>query len=201
MTLRDRAVAGGSLQPSASAVEQVVSPGLFRALGVTLLAGREFGAQDQPGSPLVAIVSEGLLARRLWAKADAIGRVLEFDGRSHEVVGIVGDIRGSDGTARGGSLDREPQPVLYLSSAQFPQSAIALVIRTDATVQTTLPAIRAVVREIESTLAIPDLWLSKTRFGVTPGEAAGLRSGLHSRMASAPATREVHDQFAVCGLP
>ena len=70
---------------------------------------------------------------------------------------MVGDIRGSDGTARGGSLDREPQPVLYLSSAQFPQSTVGLVIRTDATVQTTLPAIRAAVREIESTLAIPDL--------------------------------------------
>jgi putative ABC transport system permease protein len=156
VTLRERAVAGGALAPSASAVEQVVSPRLFRALGVRLLAGREFGAQDQPGSRLVAIVSEGL-ARRLWAKADAIGRVLEFDGRSHEVVGMVGDIRGSDGTARGGSLDREPQPVLYLSSAQFPQGTFALIIRTDATVQTTLPAIRAVVREIEPTLAISDL--------------------------------------------
>jgi predicted permease len=159
-------VAGGSLRPPAPAVEQVVSPGLFRALGVRLLAGREFGAQDQPGSPLVAIVSEGL-ARRLWASADATGRVLEFDGRSHEVVGIVGDIRGSDGTARGGSLDREPQPVLYLSSAQFPQSTITLVIRTDATVQATLPAIRAAVREIEPTLAIPDLrpmddWIAET---------------------------------------
>jgi putative ABC transport system permease protein len=166
VTLRDRAVAGGSLRPPAPAVEQVVSPGLFRALGVRLLAGREFGAQDQPGSPLVAIVSEGL-ARRLWASADATGRVLEFDGRSHEVVGIVGDIRGSDGTARGGSLDREPQPVLYLSSAQFPQSTITLVIRTDATVQATLPAIRAAVREIEPTLAIPDLrpmddWIAET---------------------------------------
>jgi putative ABC transport system permease protein len=156
VTLREPVVDGGSLQPSVSAVEQVVSPGLFRALGVSLLAGREFGPQDQPGSPLVAIVSEGL-ARRLRAKADAIGRVLEFDGRSHEVVGIVGDIRGSDGTARGGSLDREPQPVLYISSAQFPQGTISLVIRTDATVQTTLPAIRAVVRDIEPTVAIPDL--------------------------------------------
>ena len=66
VTLRDRAAAGGSSDAPTSAVEQVVSPGLFRALGVKLLAGREFGAQDQPGSPLVAIVSEGL-ARRLWA--------------------------------------------------------------------------------------------------------------------------------------
>jgi putative ABC transport system permease protein len=156
VTLRDRTAAGGSLQPSASALEQVVSPGLFRALGVTLLAGREFGAQDRPGSPLVAIVSEGL-ARSLWANGNSIGRVLEFDGRSHEVVGVAGDIRGSDGTARGGGLDRDPQPVLYLSSAQFPQGTISLVIRADATVQAILPAIRAAVREIEPTLPIPDL--------------------------------------------
>lgn len=119
-----------------------MSPGLFRALGVPLLTGRDFGAQDQPGSPLVAIVSEGL-ARSLWAKADAIGRVLEVNGRSHEVVGVVGDIRGSEGTARGGGLDRAPQPVLYLSSAQFPQSTISLMIRTDATFLAVLPAIRA----------------------------------------------------------
>jgi hypothetical protein len=123
---------------------------------VRLLAGREFGVQDQPGSPLVAIVSEGL-ARRLWGSAGAIGQVLEFDGRSHEVVGVVGDIRGSDGTARGGGLDREPQPVLYLSSAQFPQGTISLVIRTDATVQATLPAVRAAVREMEPTLPMPNL--------------------------------------------
>src|SRR5437773_9064926 len=37
VTLRDdRAVASASLQPPVPAVEQVVSPGLFRALGVTL---------------------------------------------------------------------------------------------------------------------------------------------------------------------
>jgi predicted permease len=156
VTLRDRALAGGSAQPSAPALEQVVSPGLFRALGITLLTGREFGAQDQPGSPLVAIVSESL-ARRLWNDGDAIGRALEFDGRSHEIVGVVGDTRGSDGTARGGGLDRDPSPVLYLSSGQFPQGTISLVIRTDATLQAILPSIRAVVREIEPTLPIPEL--------------------------------------------
>jgi predicted permease len=156
VTLRARTATGGRLMPSASAVEQVVSPGLFRALGVPLLAGREFGTQDQAGSLLVAIVSEGL-ARRLWARADAIGRVLEFDGRSHEVVGMVGDIRGSDGTARGGRLDRESQPVLYLSSAQFPQGTMSLVIRTETALQAILPAIRAAVGEIEPTLPVREL--------------------------------------------
>jgi putative ABC transport system permease protein len=156
VTVHDRAVADRSVEAQASALEQVVSPGLFRALGVPLLAGRVFGAQDQLGSPLVAIVSEGL-ARRIWANADAVGRVLEFDGRSHEIVGVVGDTRGSDGTARGGGLDRDPQPVLYISAAQFPQGTFSLVIRTDSTLQAMLPAVRAAVREIEPTLPIPGL--------------------------------------------
>ena len=156
VSLRDRAATRGSSDAPTPAVEQVVSPALFRALGVRLIAGREFGAQDQPGSPLVAIVSEGL-ARRLWTNADPVGRVLEFDGRSHEVVGVVGDIRGSDGTARGGSLDRDPSAALYLPSAQFPQNAMTLVIRTDTQLQAILPAIRAAVREIDAAQPVPGL--------------------------------------------
>ena len=165
VSLRDRAAAPGAAEPI-GAVEQVVSPDLFRALGVRLLAGREFGAQDQPGSPLVAIVSQGL-ARRLWTTGDAIGRVLEFDGRHHEVVGVVGDIRGSDGTARGGSLDRDPGSVLYLPSAQFPRNTFALVIRADTELQAILPAVRAAVRKIDATQPVPGLrrldeWIGET---------------------------------------
>ena len=70
---------------------------------------------------------------------------------------MVADIRGSDGVARGGGRDRDPQAVLYLSSAHFPQSAVSLVIRTDAQVQTILPAIRTAVHDVEPTLPILDL--------------------------------------------
>jgi putative ABC transport system permease protein len=154
--VRDRELTDRSPDARASALEQIVNPGLFRALGVTLVAGREFSARDQPGSPPVAIVSESL-ARSLWPRGDAIGRVLEFDGRSHEVVGIVGDTRGSDGTARGGGLDRAPQPVLYVSSAQVPQGTISVVIRTEATLQAILPAVRAAIRAIEPALPVPEL--------------------------------------------
>ena len=88
---------------------------------------------------------------------DAIGRVLEVEGRSHEVVGVVGGIRGSEGTARGGGLDRDPSAVLYLPSAQFPQNTVSLVIRADSQLQSILPAIRAAVREIDAAQPIPDL--------------------------------------------
>jgi hypothetical protein len=150
----------------ASALEQIVSPGLLRALGVPLLAGREFTEQDELGSPLVAMVSESL-ARTLWADGHSLGRVLEFDGRSHEIVGLVGDIRGSDFTARGGSLDRPPQPVLYVSSGQVPQGTFSLLIRTDTSLEAILPVVRTAVRELEPTLPIPELrpleeWIAET---------------------------------------
>ena len=47
--------------------------------------------------------------------------------------------------------------MLYLSSAQFPQSTVSLVIRTDAKLQAILPAIRAAVREIDPAQPVPDL--------------------------------------------
>jgi cell division protein FtsX len=80
-----------------------------------------------------------------------------MDGRSHEVVGVVADVRGSEGTARGGGLDREPAAVVYLSAAQFPQATASLVIRTSAELPAILPAIRAAVRDIDSRLPVPGL--------------------------------------------
>ena len=155
--VRDRAASGSSSDAPAPAGEQVVSAGLFRTLGVKLLAGRDFEAHDQPGSPVVAIVSQGL-ARRLWATSDPIGQVVEFDGRRHEVVGVVEDIRGNEGIGpRGGGLDREPGAMVYLSSAQFPQNTMSLVIRADVPLQAILPTIRAAIRELEPAQPVPDL--------------------------------------------
>ena len=72
------------------------------------------------------------------------------------MVGVVEDIRGNDGTgARGGGLDRDPQPSALLLLAQFPQNTVSLVIRTDAQLQAILPAIRAAVREIDPLSPVP----------------------------------------------
>jgi putative ABC transport system permease protein len=155
--LRDRTSPSESSDAPASAVEQIVSQGLFRALGVKLVAGREFGASDQLGSPLVAIVSESL-ARRLWVRSNPIGQVLQLDGRSHQVVGVVEDVRGNEGVGtRGGGLERDPGSTVYLSSAQFPQSTVSLVIRADVPLEAILPGVRAAIRELEPSQPVPDL--------------------------------------------
>ena len=113
-----------------AAVEHMVSPDYFRALGVPLLAGRSFGQQDGSGSPLVAVVGESV-ARQLWADQSPVGQTLDWNGRQHEVVGVVGDIRGADGRGCcGGGLDREPSAAVYLSAIQFPQRTMTLLVRT-----------------------------------------------------------------------
>jgi putative ABC transport system permease protein len=126
-----------------------VSPDYFQALGVPLLSGRSFGQQDGSGSPRVAVVSESI-ARQLWAGTSPIGQVLDWNGRPHEVIGVVGDIRGADGRGCcGGGLDREPSAAVYLSAIQFPQRTMTLLVRTAGEPSAIVPAIARAVQDID----------------------------------------------------
>lgn len=54
-----------------------VSPGLLNALGVPLLAGRDFTPADKPGSPKVVLLSQRL-ARALFPDEGAIGKAVQL---------------------------------------------------------------------------------------------------------------------------
>jgi putative ABC transport system permease protein len=148
-TARDRAQASVSPDAGIPAVEHMVSPDYFQALGVPLRAGRSVGQQDGLGSPLVAVVSESV-ARQLWADKNPVGQTLDWNGRPHEVVGVVGDIRGADGRGCcGGGLDREPSAAVYLSAIQFPQRTMTLLVRTAGEPSAIAAAIARAVRHID----------------------------------------------------
>jgi putative ABC transport system permease protein len=80
---------------------RTVSPGFFAALGVPLLAGRDFDDRDRRDAERVVIVSESL-ARRMFPNQDAVNRhlrwtdpVMEFidvDKGPRRIVGIVRDV-------------------------------------------------------------------------------------------------------------
>lgn len=112
------------------------SDSYFRTLGIPLRRGRAFERSDEDG-PGVVIVSEAL-ARTYWPGASPLGAriaVPGFDWRTFTayrsgqnlwltVVGVVGDVRDE-------ALGLPPQPTLYLSLAQHPESrAMHLVVRT-----------------------------------------------------------------------
>jgi putative ABC transport system permease protein len=140
-----------SLSPDASitAVEHMVSSDYFRTLGIPLLAGRSFGQEDALGSPPVAIISQSV-ARQLWAGKNPIGQTLDWNGaRQHEVVGVVGDIRGSDGVARGGGLDREPGAAVYFSATQQPQNTMTVLVRASSEPSAIVPLIARAVQDLD----------------------------------------------------
>jgi predicted permease len=90
---------------------RVISPGFFAALGVPILAGRDFDANEgAPGRERVVIVSQ-TLAQRMFPNQDAIGRhvywtdpVLQYMPGTHEekarfmsphrIIGVTADIDG-----------------------------------------------------------------------------------------------------------
>ena len=149
---RGQASAGGI--GNEAAAEHIVSGDYFRVLGVPLLAGRPFGELDRPGSSPVAIVSQRL-ARLMWPDTNPLGQTLERAGRQYEVVGIVGDIRGSDIQGlRGGGPDREPRAAVYFAAGQLPQRTMTLLVRPGGGPTTVVASIREAVRQLDRTLPL-----------------------------------------------
>jgi predicted permease len=67
-----------------------VSEGFFRVLGIQPAAGRGFLAEeDRPGFPPVVVVSDGLWRGYFGGDPNLIGKVVQLNGRSHTVVGIL----------------------------------------------------------------------------------------------------------------
>lgn len=83
------------------AMFRTVSPGFFAALGVPILAGRDFNDADRANTEPVVIVSQSL-AKRMFPNGDAVNHhimwtdpVMKFIGVSPEprrIVGVVADV-------------------------------------------------------------------------------------------------------------
>jgi putative ABC transport system permease protein len=84
------------LERGVEAQRTPMSPGLLDALGVPLVAGRDFDWRDTAGARKVTIVSRSL-ARRLFGDRDAVGQRLRVgtspERQDMEIVGVAADAR------------------------------------------------------------------------------------------------------------
>jgi putative ABC transport system permease protein len=126
---------------------QVITPEYFRALGITLVAGRNFSASDRTDAPPVVIVNRALV-EKYFPGRDPIGRVLLFGGsKRHEIVGIVAD-------ARYRSVERAADPTFYLPLEQNDERwpFLAFTVWTDGGPAATTAAaglLRSAVRQAD----------------------------------------------------
>jgi putative ABC transport system permease protein len=129
-----------------------VTPGYFRAMGIGLVAGREFSAGDTLGSAPVAIISQ-TVASLYWPHSSPLGSHLtvltrvysgQTSGASQplEIVGIVKDVRGDDLW--------QPNPDVYIPFEQHPAPSVFLAVRTLVPPLSVVPAVRAAVLALDS---------------------------------------------------
>ena len=131
-----------SVDSEVYAEQPKITPAYFRAMGIRVLAGREFDRTDVRGSEPVAIVSKGL-ADRYWPGEAVIGKRLRVDDRqSRRIVGVVQDVK-HDG------FDQPVRPTIYIPFAQYPRSTMTLLVRSDSDPLTVVGSIRESVRAID----------------------------------------------------
>ena len=102
-----------------------VSPEYFKTVGVGIVDGRAFTADDRVDTPRVAIVNE-TFARRFWPGESAIGRIFHTrggEGPAFQIVGVSADHKVL-------TLSERPTPFLHLPRNQRPNSYAAVVART-----------------------------------------------------------------------
>ena len=129
-----------------------VQPDYFSVLGIPLLAGRSFSAEDRLGGPPVIVINEAM-ARRFWGEPQrAIGQRLRTSSRAPfaTIVGVAGDVFQFDHS--------KPQGTFATYHALSQQSSLAgqqtLILRVASGAALPVDAIRQQIWSVDPSQAI-----------------------------------------------
>jgi predicted permease len=118
----------------------VVTPGFFRAMGMSLVAGRDFSWEDGPTSQWVVIINEAA-ARALWPERNAVGQIVVAGGRDRLVIGVVADVRET-------SVEGAPGWQAYYPATQTGPDDAELVVRTKLPPATLAASVLRTLRQL-----------------------------------------------------
>jgi putative ABC transport system permease protein len=136
---------------SFSGRNRICTPEYFQALGITLLQGRAFSAQDKADATPVVIVNE-TLAKRFFPNNDAVGKRFRFRGDLsptnpwREIVGVIADVRHD--------LNTPLQPEYYRPHTQAAAWEMMLAVRTRTEPAAMATAIRSEVQLLDRDLPV-----------------------------------------------
>jgi len=137
---------------------RIIEPDYFATVGIPLVKGRTFTAQDQEKSAPVVIVNQ-TMARTVFGNEDPIGRRIKLGidtipgttSQMREIVGVVGDVHHR-------SLRADSGMEAYLPQTQVPLDALSVVVRTDGDPAALAGAVREQVNQIDPQLSIAKMY-------------------------------------------
>jgi predicted permease len=123
------------------------SPGFFRAMGTTLLAGRDFEARDGTAKGRLAIVNQAF-ADRLLPGEQPLGHRFRFmrGGEPREIIGVVE-------TGKQFSLGEGPEPAVWELFDQDYSAKVTVVARSTLPDDQLLVLLRSAVLDLDPGLA------------------------------------------------
>lgn len=149
-----------------------VREGYIEALGMDLVEGRTFTAQDDGTGPPVLIVNRRF-AERFWPGQSALGKVVETAGAEREVIGVVE-------TGKSRSLGEEPTELMLFPQRERFSPYLIVLARTAGDPGAVLQAIQGVVRELDPAMPVFDVRTMEDHMGMAlmPARLGGSVLGL-----------------------
>jgi putative ABC transport system permease protein len=154
-------------RPEDQAEEQlrIVTDGYFAAMGIPVVAGREFTERDSLNQPRVAVVNDAM-ARKHWPHENPLGKRVSFstdEPHWYEIVGVAGNIK-----HRG--LEAADRPELYVPYRQplfagWTVRPMYVMVRTSADPASTAAIVRHEVARLDRDQPISDVRTMDERIG------------------------------------
>jgi predicted permease len=132
----------------------IIDRNYFRTVGIPLLSGREFTAQDDAVGATPAVIISARLAKQAFPGQDPIGRRIKpgiSSGDSGEpmrlIVGMVGDVKAE-------GLSAPAIPESYVPYAQLPFASMSVVARTETAPEVMVPTLTREVQSLDNALPL-----------------------------------------------
>jgi predicted permease len=128
-----------------------ITPDYLRAMGIPLLAGRDFTEADTRESQLVTIVDERL-AREYWPNESAIGKRVRFGAPEdnqpwHTIVGVVAEVKQEQ-------LDLARRPSVYLPYNEITVNDLTIALRGATDPAGLIASLRRELKAIDPSLPL-----------------------------------------------